>query len=305
MAPYELRSEHASAFHAELRAVQIGAAQASMVTQQSVQSNRTARLIRQSDPEHYHCGINLCGHVQMTQDRRSAALRPGDLTLFDTSRPFRCTTHYGDGLGFGLLLAFPRGLLPLPDNKVKDLIMARFSVRSGIGRLLTTYLSQLITNPGQYRPGDATRLGSISLDLLAAMLAHELDMTVPAETRRQALLARIHAFIDQHLGDPSLTPQAIAAAHHVSTRYLHKLFHDQGRTVAGWVRQRRLDRARRDLADPQAASTPIHGIAARWGFADAAHFSRAFRAAYGLPPRDYRRLAGQPEAVRGSSSTLR
>jgi hypothetical protein len=47
-----------------------------MMAQQSLQSDRTARLIRQSDPEYYHCGVNLRGHVQMTQDRRNAALRP-------------------------------------------------------------------------------------------------------------------------------------------------------------------------------------------------------------------------------------
>lgn len=152
IAPYELRSEHASAFRAELRSVQIGAVQVSMMAQQSLDSHRTARLIRQSDPKHYHCGINLRGHVQMTQDRRSVALPPRrpDVVRHVTAVPL----HHppGDGLGMGLLLACPRALLPLPPNKVKDLIMVRFTVRDGIGRLLTTYLSQLITSAGQYRP---------------------------------------------------------------------------------------------------------------------------------------------------------
>ncbi|MEW9516154.1 AraC family transcriptional regulator [Streptomyces tubercidicus] len=50
----------------------------------------------------------------------------------------------------------------------------------------------------------------------------------------------------------------------------------------------RLEHARRDLADPAQHATPIHAIAARWGFPRAADFTRAFRAAYGSPPRDYR-----------------
>jgi len=61
--------------------------------------------------------------------------------------------------------------------------------------------------------------------------------------------------------------------------------------VAGWTRQRRMDRCRRDLADPGLAARPIAAIAARWGFSSAADFSRAFRAAHGMPPSEYRRSA--------------
>jgi AraC-like DNA-binding protein len=35
----------------------------------------------------------------------------------------------------------------------------------------------------------------------------------------------------------------------------------------------------------------VGAIAARWGLIDAAHFSRLFRAAYGLPPGEYRLAA--------------
>ncbi|MET8142711.1 helix-turn-helix transcriptional regulator [Sphaerisporangium sp. NPDC005288] len=80
----------------------------------------------------------------------------------------------------------------------------------------------------------------------------------------------------------------IAAAHHISLRYLNKLFHAEGRTVAGWIRERRLEQCRRDLAEPLLAGYPINAIAARWGFTSPAHFSQAFRSAYGLSPRDFR-----------------
>ena len=53
------------------------------------------------------------------------------------------------------------------------------------------------------------------------------------ETHRRALLTRIQAFIQQRLGDPELSPGVIAAAHHISLRYLRKLFQEQGTTVAG------------------------------------------------------------------------
>ena len=56
----------------------------------------------------------------------------------------------------------------------------------------------------------------------------------------------MHAFVEQHLGDADLTPAAVAAAHHVSLRQLHRLFETQETTVAAWIRHRRLERCRRD-----------------------------------------------------------
>jgi AraC-like DNA-binding protein len=77
----------------------------------------------------------------------------------------------------------------------------------------------------------------------------------------------------------------------MSLRALHQLFHDEGLTVAAWIRHRRLEQCRRDLSDPAFGSKPVAAIAARWGFSSAADFSRAFHAAHGLPPAEYRRFA--------------
>ncbi|WP_260867741.1 helix-turn-helix domain-containing protein [Streptomyces sp. SAJ15] len=69
----------------------------------------------------------------------------------------------------------------------------------------------------------------------------------------------------------------------------------QGVSVAAWIRRSRLERCRRDLVDPLLRSRPIHAIAWKWGLTDPAHFSRSFRVvAYGMSPRDYRRLATEP-----------
>ena len=54
---------------------------------------------------------------------------------------------------------------------------------------------------------------------------------------------------------------------------------------------RRLEHARRDLADPLLRTTSIQSVAARWGMPYASGFTRAFRAAYGESPREFRRRA--------------
>ncbi|HYP73799.1 MAG TPA: helix-turn-helix domain-containing protein, partial [Microbacterium sp.] len=86
----------------------------------------------------------------------------------------------------------------------------------------------------------------------------------------------------------ALSPGSIAAAHYISTRHLHGLFQEQGTTVSTWIRMRRLEQCRRDLADPLHAGSPVAAISARWGFVDAAHFSRSFKQAYGVSPSEYR-----------------
>ena len=168
-----------------------------------------------------------------------------------------------------------------------------FPAGPGLGDVTSLFLRQLARNIDHYSPGEAARLSVAAVEVLATRLAHELgagDWNTP-EARRHALLTTVQAFIQQHLADTSLSPGTIAAAHHMSLRSLHQLFHDEGLTVAGWVRKRRLDCCRRDLTDPALASRPVAAIGARWGFANPGDFSRAFRSVHGLPPAEYRMLA--------------
>jgi AraC-like DNA-binding protein len=172
------------------------------------------------------------------------------------------------------------------------------SVQEGFGALLRQLLTQLARGTDAYLPADGPRLGSVVVDLLSALFAQalEAESSLPPETRQETLVLRIRAFVRDHLHDPNLTPGAIAAANHISRSYLYRLFEHEEESIAAWIRGQRLEGARRDLAEPALGTTPIHAIAARWGFPRAADFTRAFRSAYGIPPRDYRQGAqGLPD----------
>jgi AraC-like DNA-binding protein len=113
----------------------------------------------------------------------------------------------------------------------------------GTEALTARLLVQLASGMDRYSPAEAARLSTAAWEVLATRLAHELDgdRWIAPETHRRVLLTRIHAFIQEHLGDPELRPATIAEAHHISLRLLHKLFHEQGQSVAGWIRTRRLE----------------------------------------------------------------
>ncbi|WP_323138284.1 MULTISPECIES: helix-turn-helix domain-containing protein [unclassified Streptomyces] len=103
-----------------------------------------------------------------------------------------------------------------------------------------------------------------------------------------ALPLRIKAFIDRHLANPDLTLAFIAREHRISVRYLHKLFENESTTAARWIQHRRLDECRSELARRSPVTPTVAAVARRWGFTNAAHFSRAFRAAYGTSPSEWR-----------------
>ncbi|MGR4877851.1 helix-turn-helix domain-containing protein [Streptomyces sp. LARHCF249] len=284
--PIEVRSEHTADFRARMRVVDLGAVQVSHVTHPSLVAHRTARLIRASDPDLLHFGLNLRGHVDMSQGSIDHRLEAGGLVLYDNSHPYRMAAHGKGDRHAGVMLAFPRTLLPLRAAEVEKLRMVPLPGSHGLGRLISRHVRELAKGSSHYRPADGTRLATVTLDLVAALLAHhvEADSRMPPESHQRVLLARIHAFIHEHLGDPGLSPDVIAAANRVSTRTLHRLFRANDATVAGWIRARRLDRCRRDLGDPALRTRPVHAIATRWGFPDPAQFSRAFKAAYGISP---------------------
>jgi AraC-like DNA-binding protein len=101
-------------------------------------------------------------------------------------------------------------------------------------------------------------------------------------------MTRVEAFVESRLHDPGLSPAVVAAAHHVSLRQLYKVFETREDGVARFIRRRRLERCRRDLADPALASRPAYAIGLSWGFTDPAHFTRSFRDEYGVTPGEYR-----------------
>lgn len=249
---------------------------------------RTAKQIRQSDPGYYSIVLPVRGRVQLAQAERHAELGPADLALYTSSHPLHVRLDPGTTL---LRAHLPRTALPLPGRKLDGLVATPLPSRSGLGSVLSTFYAQLTSDNTPYSMADMTRLSAVAADLTTAVLAHHLDTDMPGQARETVLLPQIQTFIRRNLDDPELSPGSIAAAHHISVSYLHRLFQEQELTVAAWIRRRRLDRAGRDLADAALREVSIHRIAARWGFTDHATFTRAFSSAYGVPPREYRRRA--------------
>lgn len=101
---------------------------------------------------------------------------------------------------------------------------------------------------------------------------------------------RVLQAIELQLGDGDLTLHRIADQQRVSTRYIQKLLQQAGTSFSQYLRQRRLEHCQADLASNKHRHLSISEICFRWGFNDAAHFSRSFGAKYGMTPRAYRQI---------------
>ncbi|MEV1073023.1 helix-turn-helix domain-containing protein [Micromonospora parva] len=292
-APMRVRSAHDEDFIARADFVDLGPIQLISYDYPSLDAFRTPKLIRQSDPELYILALTTGGVGTSSQDGRRSEIQAGEFTFYNASRPHDLGHHATEperGQASSIVTMIPHAALPLPPERMAALYCGRMSGSEGIGALLAQFLLQVTGHPEQYHAADAGRLGAVGLDLATTMLGRHLvaEDAVPTEVRRRALLTQVQSYIHRHLGEVTLDPQVVADAHHISVRSLHRLFEGEDATVASYIRDVRLARCQRDLTDPALRNQPVQTIAARWGFPHKAHFSRAFKAAYGMTPQEHR-----------------
>ena len=190
-----------------------------------------------------------------------------------------------------LIVQIPRTEIPLRPATVPPLLARAFPVGEGVGSLLLTVARHIVGSGDRFAPADGKRLGLVLVDLVVSLLAESIrEVTAARDADQRLLQLKVLDFIEKRLADPGLSPFVIATAHNISLRYLHLLFQRQGLTAAAWIRERRLDRCRRDLRNPELARQPVSTVGARWGFPDATVFSRTFKKAFGMPPGEYRQL---------------
>lgn len=156
-----------------------------------------------------------------------------------------------------------------------------------MGATLFRLMTSLYQETDAFSPEESTSAVEAYLEILSACL-EGTEAALDADSRRGELGKHIECFIEKHLGEPSLSPTAIADAAGVSVRHLHRLFASRGGSLGEHIRERRLQRCLHDIADPRFADRTITEISLFWGFSDSAHFSRCFKQRFGSSPRALR-----------------
>lgn len=282
--PLKVSSQRAHDFGAAVRAASLRDFNLVEIASVPHVVERTRNLIGEcSNEPAYKVSLMLEGTGYICQDGRDVVLRPGDVAVYDTTRPY--TLVFDDRMRT-IVAMFPKRLVDLSDERVARLTATSLGRDDSLGEMVSSVLEQLAGRLHLVNAATGWRLARNAVDLVTILLRDQIgeERAVPAEQ----LLDAVYAHIEENLADPALSPTTIAEAHYISVRYLHALFQHVGISVSAYIRTRRLERCRTDLADPALAGATVTAIASRWSFADAPHFSRTFKAAYGETPSEFR-----------------
>lgn len=239
-------------------------------------------ISRESDPqERLIIQLVEAGREHMRLGEQEAMLRPGDIFIWDNTQ----------NMQFTVVERLSKVSVALPLNRLKDWLPQTWRnlprwIKSGEpgSDLLAGYVRSLVKMDHNY---NSLRYDAL-VDAAVAMIVAAQSEPTEQISQRAGQLETVKAKIRQRLKDPDLTLDSIAAANRISLRYLHWLFEGSGQTAWQFISAERLDGCKRDLANPAFKEVGIFEIGLGWGFGNAAHFSRKFKASANMSPSDFR-----------------
>jgi AraC-like DNA-binding protein len=139
------------------------------------------------------------------------------------------------------------------------------------------------------------------------LLAHQLialfrlawsELSKGSAGKSSSCFDRAGMVIQRELSDVDLSARYVAEQLGVSESYLHRSFRQQNTTPNEVIWNARLSNIRRSLGDPTQSRRTISAIARDWGCQNQAHFSRRFRAKYGMTASECREKSMAAASVR-------
>ena len=233
--------------------------------------------------------LMLRGESSFEQQGDSHTLRPGDAVICPTDRPF--SRDFAHGL----------------EELVVKVPCDAFEIRP---------LHPVIASFGADKAGDqanqyAEALAKLTARATRAVQPVQVDertivdlVTVLAigsqAARPAAYRAAARTFIEEHLTDPGLGADQVAAAIGISERHLSRVFAADEASVPRYVLSRRLELARTMLAAsaPGLETATVAEIAARCGFVSTTYFSHVFRKQFGRRAGEILRESRRPLETR-------
>jgi AraC-like DNA-binding protein len=248
---------------------------------------RGPALIAQG-PDQLLVMLQLQGTCDSDVGERRLRIEPGDVVIFDYARPFRsAVTDYENLMVIVTRESVPAALLAIEPH---GLVFPR---GSGAARLIGAALKELYAQADDLTVSEAEAAVEGMMALMTACARARLagEEADHVKSRRKAALD----YIDAHLGSSQLAPDEIAAAAHVSRASLYRLLAAEG-GIRAVLLTRRLDHALRLMMADHKEERSLTDIATACGFGGTSQLSRAFRARFGVPPRQYLALLRQQDA---------
>jgi AraC-like DNA-binding protein len=229
---------------------------------------------------------------------RPASSDMGPIRLVDMARPSDLSSLSGYTT---LYVIVPRNLLD-PRAAAFDFHGRVAPEDSPTGRMLASHLRALWASIEAITPAEAPMAAKATAALVSgAILAFGEPMGADPRPLEKVLLITAQQFIEQRLDDPELSPEMVREHLGVSRSQLYKVFDPAG-GVSAFIQRRRLDQAFDAILQDRTEQLTLAEVGYRHGFRSDAHFSRAFRARFGVTPGRLRKMG---EAARQEGLSAR
>lgn len=286
-------------FAASVRAHHLGALVVTQVDFDGQRFLRDKRRAAADGLDHYLVQLYASGGLVGTADDRERVLRAGDLQILDLGRPSATEARASATIAIVVPRDTLRRALPLAGD-LHGLVLRR---DGSAGGLLADYMRALAARADTIAVADAAAIASATTGMIAACFHTTAETRARARTQIEATtLGRIQRHIAANLHSPELHAEALCGTFRISRSRLYRLFEPMG-GVAAHIQERRLARAHAELSDPAHGHRRIFEIAFDGGFSSEAHFSRAFRRAFGHSPSEARARAQDLPAILGRTAS--
>lgn len=247
--------------------------------------DRPPAKIARDSLDHYMIQVFVGGHTDVFFGRRTVRSHPNFPIAFDLGDVL---DSYNEDFDL-LCVVVPRARLA-PSLLRPDSVQGQIpNSQSGTGRLLGDFITSLYLVAPSLTPSEAATSVRALLELVASAL-NGAEAHLGSPVADHALLLKAQRFLRENLSSHDLTPDAVALAVGISRTSLYRLFQPLG-GVAAYVRELRLRRSLSQIVSARHAHEHISQIAFQWGFANAAHFTRAFKQRFGRTPGEARETA--------------
>lgn len=285
----ELAAGEPGPFRADITSYAMGPVLVGLSRASGQRFRRTPETIARSGVDHIILQLYLKGGYDGIAGSRPIRVCAGDICLFDLAQTLETRATAFENI----TLVVPRPMFGAHLLRVDDLHGLVVPGSGVIARLLAGHLTALLEFAPRMTLDECQSVVEGTVSLLAACLRNELER-VEADTDHpvmaNASLLRIRQHIEASLGSEYLSASSVATHFGLSRASLYRLFAPVG-GIADYIRGRRLHRAFFDLAGSDARSLRISEVARRWQLGTDAHFTRSFKAAYGITPRAAREAA--------------
>jgi AraC family transcriptional activator of tynA and feaB len=280
-------SECRHAFQAEMQVGEFAGVGISLCTHSAMRTTHTARHAAHSNPDVILICRLLSGARVIEHNGRDEVITAGDVVIVDPRMPYAMTYA---AQSKHLMLRIPRRQFEARVGAARAFANCHIKCSDGDHRLTLAFLGMLPLYSDELPPATAEIVKDHALDLLAVSFAKAVNAGRPRiSSARSFTLINVRAAIEQRLNDPTVDADTIAGASGVSVRYANAVLAKEGTSITRLIQARRLERCRKAFEDPSQASRTVSEIAYGWGFSDMTHFGRKFKAAFGVPPSEYRK----------------